>query len=76
MYREKSREEKTQASGEPVLMLCESETCFPALTSFFLSVRKSVIDLQVESNTFSWENLCCSKVGMKVELKATNRILA
>ncbi|XP_071378770.1 scavenger receptor cysteine-rich domain-containing protein DMBT1-like [Centroberyx affinis] len=41
--------------------------------------RKSVIHLQVESGTLSWDSLSCSRAGMivlKAELKSTNRILA
>src|SRR4029434_5650452 len=57
VYREKSRGERTQPWGEPVLIVLESETCFPSLTRCLLSDRKSVIHLQVESGTLSWESL-------------------
>ncbi|MEQ2256483.1 hypothetical protein ILYODFUR_024644 [Ilyodon furcidens] len=36
--REKSRGERIQPSGEPVLMVLESEACFPSFTCCFLSV--------------------------------------
>src|SRR4029434_10371696 len=42
-------------------MVLESETYFPSLTCCLLSDRKSVIHLQVESGTLSWESLSCSR---------------
>ena len=65
VYREKSRGEGTQPWGEPVLMVWESETCFPSLTCCLLSDRKSVIHLQVESGTLSWESLSYSNDGVE-----------
>src|SRR4029434_7994090 len=50
-------------------MVLESETYFPSLTCCLLLDRKSVIHLQVESGTLSWESLSCSRAGMMV-LKA------
>ena len=51
VYREKSRGERTQPWGEPVLMSCELKMCFPSFTCCFLSDRKSVIHLQVVRHT-------------------------
>lgn len=42
------------------LMTWESETCFLSFTYCFLSERKSVIHLQVESGTLMWESLSSS----------------
>ena len=60
-------------------MVQDSEMCFPSLTCCFLSDRKSVIHLQVESGTASWISLSCNRDGMivlKAELKSTSMILA
>jgi len=72
VYREKSRGERTQPRGEPVLMVRESETCFPSLMCCFLLDRRSVF--QVESCTLSWESLSCSRARMIV-LKADSKSL-
>ena len=50
-------EKEHSLGGDPVLMVHESETCDPSLTCCFLSDRKSVIHLQMESGTLSWESL-------------------
>ena len=49
MYREKSRGERTQPWGEPVLIDWKSETCSHSFTCCFLSDRKSVILLMKQS---------------------------
>uniref|UniRef100_A0A8C6KC52 L1 transposable element RRM domain-containing protein n=1 Tax=Nothobranchius furzeri TaxID=105023 RepID=A0A8C6KC52_NOTFU len=77
--REKSRGERTQPCGEPVLTVRRSETFFPSLTCCFLSVRKSVIHLQMGSGTFIWDILSWRRSGrivLNAELKSTNNILA
>jgi len=61
-----------------VLMVQESEICFPSITCCFLLDRKSVIHLQVESGMLHWESYSCSRTGLIVvtaELKSRNRIL-
>ena len=76
MYRKKSRVERTKPWGDPVLMVWDSETCFPI---FMRGFRKSVIHLQVESSMWIWESVACSRAGrivLKAELKSTNRNLA
>ena len=62
--REKSRGERTQPCGEPLLMVSGLEVGFPSFSCCFLSDRKSVIHLQVESGTLSWESLSCSRAWM------------
>ena len=57
VYREKSRGERTQPWGDPVLIVWDTDKCFPSFTRCFLSDRKSVIHLQVELGTWSWESL-------------------
>lgn len=57
VYREKGRGEWMQPSGDPVLMVRESETCFTIFTCCLLSDRKSVSLMQVESGMCSWESL-------------------
>ena len=49
-------------------MDCESETCFPSFTCCFLSDRKSVIHLQVESGTLSWESCVDDCVEGRAEI--------
>ena len=52
---------------------------FPQLHKLFPVRRKSVIHVKLESGTWSWESLSCSRAGMMVlnaELESTNRILA
>jgi len=72
---EEQRRKNTALGGTSA----ESEMCFPSSICCFLSDRKSVIHLQVESGTLSWESFSSSRAGMivlKAELKSTNRILA
>lgn len=45
------RGDRTQSWGN--MMVLESESCCPSLTCCLLSVRKSVIHLQMESGTLS-----------------------
>ena len=55
------------------------DVLFPSLTCCLLSVRKFVINSQVEAGTVSWVSLVWRTFGMMVlntVLKSTNRILA
>lgn len=79
VHREKSRGERTQTCGDQVQMFKGSEACLPSFTYCFLSLRKSVIHLQMELGTLSLRSLSCSRAGMmvlKAKLKSTNKILA
>ncbi|CAB1436153.1 unnamed protein product [Pleuronectes platessa] len=62
---------------QSVLMVQGSETSLPSLTHYLLSVRKSLIQLQVGSGTLSCVNLSRRRARVmvwNVELKSTNRI--
>lgn len=65
----RTEEQEHKLGGDPVLMVCESETCYSSFTCSLLSDRKSVIQLQVESGMLSRESFSCSSAGMMV-LKA------
>lgn len=70
---EKSSGERTQ----PWVWSGSQRHVFPRLMCCLLSGRKSMINLQVESDTLSCESLSCNRAGMivlKAELKSTNRV--
>lgn len=52
-----------------MLMVMESETCFPSYMCCFLSDRKSVIHLQVETSTLSWDNGVEGVEGVEEEME-------
>ncbi len=66
VYREKSRGERTQPWGAPVLIIRVLDDNFPSLTSCCLSVRKLVIHWQMEVGTESWLSLGRRRFGMIV----------